>query len=191
MLKEEQIPKTIRRIRLEQQLTQQDVASAMGVTKGYISRIENADSAPPVATLISLAKALGVEFNSLFEENTKQTIVTFTPGDQRFPMGKEGELDYAHLAIKFPDRKFEPYIITVSHGEKLSKTMPYKRQEFWFVVKGEFEVMVDDQTFSIKSGDSIYLNSKYKYSGQCTSKDGGQVLAVIWNIPDDDKNLPE
>ena len=68
MIKEEQVPKRIKRMRLERKLTQQQVADMMNVTKGYISRIENSRTAPSVGILISLAHALGVDFNAFFEE---------------------------------------------------------------------------------------------------------------------------
>jgi transcriptional regulator with XRE-family HTH domain len=79
MLKEEQVPKRIKRMRIERQLTQQEVADAMGVTKGYVSRIENSKTAPPVGTLISLAQTLGVDFNAFFETEESEIIATLCP----------------------------------------------------------------------------------------------------------------
>ena len=58
MISEHQIPKRIRQIRLERNLTQKDLADAIRVTKGYVSRIENGDSAPPVSKLIAIAECL-------------------------------------------------------------------------------------------------------------------------------------
>lgn len=60
MLNEDQIGKRIKRLRLDRKLTQQELAVTAGITKSYLSKIENSDSAPPVSTLINLAKAIGV-----------------------------------------------------------------------------------------------------------------------------------
>jgi transcriptional regulator with XRE-family HTH domain len=189
MVKEEQIPKVIKRMRIERQLTQQEVAAAMGVTKGYISRIENSDTAPPVGTLISLAQALGVDFNAFFDTKESEVVMTFTPEDQRFLMARDktAALRYAHLAIKFPNRWFEPYIIYAKSGEQLSQPMQHHGQEFWFVVSGEFEAEVNEEIHIIKKGDSLYFNSGYLHRGRCLSKDGGEILAIVWNADKDNK----
>ena len=65
-INESLIPKRIRRLRLERNMTQKALAEAVGVTKGYISRMENIDTAPPVGTLIALAQAIGVEIDAFF-----------------------------------------------------------------------------------------------------------------------------
>jgi transcriptional regulator with XRE-family HTH domain len=184
MLKEEQVPKRIKRMRLERQLTQQEVADSMGVTKGYISRIENASTAPPVGTLISLAQTLGVDFNSFFETEQAEIVATLTPANQRPLIARDtaAELKYAHLAMKFPNRCVEPYVISIPPGGKLSQRMQHKGQELWFVLKGEFEAQIDEEVYNIKEGDSLYFNSGYHHRGRCLSKDGGELLAVIWDV---------
>ena len=42
-------------------LTQEQLAEAIGVTKGYVSKIENGHIVPPIGTLVKIAHALQVE----------------------------------------------------------------------------------------------------------------------------------
>ena len=44
---EKQIAKNIKKIRLESNMSQERIAELSGLTKGYISKIEKSDKAPP------------------------------------------------------------------------------------------------------------------------------------------------
>ena len=46
-----QITKNIKKIRLGKNLSQEKLTNLSGLTKGYISKIEKADRAPPLSTL--------------------------------------------------------------------------------------------------------------------------------------------
>jgi transcriptional regulator with XRE-family HTH domain len=187
MIKEAEIARKIRRMRIERGLTQQTVADEMGVTKGYISRIENSNTAPPVGTLISIAKVLGVDMNAIFDSENSETIMTLTSEDQRVLVArdKSAEIKYAHLAMKFPNRQFEPYLVTVNYGEQFSQTMQHKGQEFWFSLKGIFEVVINDEKVVVKKGDSLFFDSGYKHYGRCISKGGAEILLVFCDSKDD------
>ncbi|MDV7398616.1 helix-turn-helix transcriptional regulator, partial [Arthrospira platensis SPKY1] len=54
-------------LRTERALTQEQIAEACGVTKGYISKIENGRIVPPIGTLVRIAQALGSEVADFFK----------------------------------------------------------------------------------------------------------------------------
>ncbi|RMG44604.1 MAG: XRE family transcriptional regulator [Acidobacteria bacterium] len=59
--------KKLLRLRLEAGLTQQEVASAAGISVSYLSRLENDRAAPSLRTLARLSSALGLDVAHLFE----------------------------------------------------------------------------------------------------------------------------
>lgn len=68
------ISKTIKKLRLEKKLTQDDLAYLSGLDKTYISLIERGKRNPTVLSLYAICKALGVslsEFFSIIEESEK------------------------------------------------------------------------------------------------------------------------
>jgi transcriptional regulator with XRE-family HTH domain len=187
MIDERQVPKKIRQMRLDRNMTQQDLAVAAGLTKGYISRIENADSAPPVGTLIALAQAMKVQFNDFFETDSQEAIVTVTRKDERPRVGSDNKapLKYEHLAIGFPNRAFESYVVEFPPKSGMSLPNQHNGQELLFVMKGVMEFMVDDQSFVLHEGDAMHFNSSYRHKGRCLSEEKAEVLCIIW----DGKNL--
>ncbi|MFA5080050.1 MAG: helix-turn-helix transcriptional regulator [Candidatus Paceibacterota bacterium] len=57
----------IKRIRIEKNITQLEIAKKIGVDKSFISNIENAKTNPTLSTITSLSKALGVLTNELLK----------------------------------------------------------------------------------------------------------------------------
>jgi transcriptional regulator with XRE-family HTH domain len=184
MIKEELIPKRIRQMRLERNLTQSQLAEAIGVTKGYISMIENGDSAPSVGKLIALAQAFKVDLNAFFQTENPEVFVTVTKKNERAPVARETGMlvTYEHLALTFPKRAFETYVIKTPHATKMhSRASHHKGQEMLFVLRGKMDYNVNGHSYILEEGDSIHYNSSYPHYGTCLSEDGAEIIGVVYN----------
>ncbi len=76
MFPEHEIGKNIRMIRKLKELTLEDLAKKTGFTKGYLSKVENSEKAPPVSTLLNIARVMGVSMSKLFGEGHEQTSLS-------------------------------------------------------------------------------------------------------------------
>jgi transcriptional regulator with XRE-family HTH domain len=56
----------LKRIRLDKNIKQVEIAKMLNVDRSFISNIENGKTNPTLSTITSLAKALGVSTNELF-----------------------------------------------------------------------------------------------------------------------------
>lgn len=61
----------LKQLRQAKQLTQEELASQVGLTRQAISAYENCVANPPVDTAKKVAAALGVDWRELFEEENK------------------------------------------------------------------------------------------------------------------------
>lgn len=59
--------KNVRKIRTQNNITQEDVASILGVDRSFVSNIENGKNNPTLSTITNLAKALKVSVEELFK----------------------------------------------------------------------------------------------------------------------------
>ena len=64
------LSQNIKRLRLEKNLTQEQLASMLGISAQAVSKWETTDTYPDGAILVPLAKALGVSLDELFENDT-------------------------------------------------------------------------------------------------------------------------
>ena len=75
-----QIGEKIRVLRMEKQLTQEELANRCELSKGFISQVENDLTSPSIATLIDILEILGTKLPDFFSE-TKEEKVTFSKDD--------------------------------------------------------------------------------------------------------------
>ena len=57
--------KNLKRIRTKKGMTQGDIVRTLGVSRSFVSNIENGKTNPTLATIANLAKALGVAVEEL------------------------------------------------------------------------------------------------------------------------------
>lgn len=63
----EKLGRNLKRIRSAKNMSQGDIARALGIDRGYISNIENGKRNPTLATITKLAEALNVSVNDLLK----------------------------------------------------------------------------------------------------------------------------
>src|SRR3989338_6076991 len=70
------VNRAIKRIRWARGFTLDELAMKSNLTKGYLSKVENAKRSPPVSTLQSLAIVLGVDISEFFDGEPEHKSVT-------------------------------------------------------------------------------------------------------------------
>jgi transcriptional regulator with XRE-family HTH domain len=169
MLNEDKIGSRIRKLRIERNLTLNDLAKTTGYTSGYLSKVENSVKAPPVSTLIGLAKALGVDIEAFFSEEKKRISFSLLRKSERLEMGDPaGNLaDYAYqpLVSSYPNRKMNPYILTVFKDFQGINNFHHQGEEFLFMLEGRAEFTHGDQTVTLEEGDAIYFDASIPHHG--------------------------
>ena len=92
------LSQNIKRLRLEKGLTQEQLASLLGISAQAVSKWETTDTYPDSALLVPLAKALDVSLDELFENDsvsmadTSKKIMTLlkkTPFESRFHLVRD------------------------------------------------------------------------------------------------------
>ena len=59
--------KNLKRIRTEKDITQGDIVRTLGVSRSFVSNIENGKTNPTLSTITKLAKAVGVSVGELLK----------------------------------------------------------------------------------------------------------------------------
>ena len=76
----EDIGQKIKRLRIKNGLTLEELASRSELTKGFLSQVERNLTSPSIATLNDILEALGTSLASFFKEETQEKSV-FTQDD--------------------------------------------------------------------------------------------------------------
>lgn len=59
--------KNLKRIRMEKNISQSDIANSLGASRGFVSNIENGKTNPTLTTITKIAKAVGVPADELLK----------------------------------------------------------------------------------------------------------------------------
>lgn len=183
MLPESEIGKNIRSARKLKQFTLEELAQKSGFSKGYLSKMENSDKAPPVSTLINLAKALDVNVSTLFGENQQHTSFSLIRKMERQLMARDGTLfgySFETLAHSYPNKQMEPYILTVPFDIKELPLFQHEGEEMLFVQKGTVKFIHGENEYMLEEGDCIYFDSGIPHRGYATNGREAKALIVIF-----------
>ena len=185
MIDEKQIAKNIKQLRLSKKMSLEELAKLSGLTRGYVSKIENSGKAPPFSTLIKIAHALDEDISLLLAvdsevpEDLRLCVVRSNEGKEVVSRGTLYGYHYEALAHRKMGKNMEPYIITAAFDEK--GIFSHEGEEFLYVLEGIHEFIYDDKKYILKKGDSVYFDSIVPHSGRSLGKKVSKLLAVMYS----------
>jgi len=183
---EKVIAARIRTKRLEREWTLDQLAGASGLSKGYLSQIENGDKTPTLGTLTKIAFGLGLDAISLItgeEPKRKQEKFSLIRAGERQPITHTGAPpDSVYDAFPFnkSDRVMDSYVVTVSK-EFSSMPLMHAGQELAFTLEGTHEFYYDGQTYIVQAGDAMYFDSDRPHMTRSIGPKQAKVLVVFCN----------
>lgn len=172
-----QIGEKIRQLRLENSLTQDELAQRCELSKGFISQVERDLTSPSIASLKDILESLGTNLTEFFSEDEDEKIV-FTKND--FSETVDHELMY-HLEWLVPNAQknlMEPIMLTIEPSGQYVEDTPHQGQEFGYVLSGVVLVVLGSKKFKAKKGESFY----YKTNTNHTIKNIGKMEAKIMMV---------
>jgi transcriptional regulator with XRE-family HTH domain len=150
----------IRRLRLEQRRTQQEIANACGFTKSLLSKIESNKVVPPVATLVKIATALGTKVSALIEADSRVRVVAATAREvaDNIIETERGYWIYP-FASRYQGKRMQPFLFVARKGEVKEHHLAHEGEEFLYVLEGEMTVQIGTTEHRLRAGGSIYFSS--------------------------------
>jgi transcriptional regulator with XRE-family HTH domain len=187
-VEEFKIGSKLRELRQNKNYTLQDLVTKTGLSKSVLSEIESGDVVPPVATLLKLAKALGVGMAYFFEDEVVAEKISVTRSGERIrlerrPHHHEGEVDYVYesLETRKPDKHMEPLFVEFLPMDTADMVfMSHEGEEFLYVLEEKLEFRTDDRIEVLNPGDTIYFESEINHSFRSLSDKPVKAIVVVW-----------
>jgi transcriptional regulator with XRE-family HTH domain len=154
----------LRKLRLRQNRTIQEVADDCKLSKSMISKIETNKVVPSVSTLVKLAGSLGTNVSALLEENGEVTSVV-TPvrqAEENLTRTDRGYHMYP-FASGYKNKKMQPFLFVAKKGQVKEHHLTHEGEEFLYVIEGQMKFQVGDLEYSLKEGDCLYFDSLEKH----------------------------
>lgn len=176
---------TIRELRLKHDLTIAEVAESIGISRGMLSKIENAQTSTSLDTLAKIANALGVSLSTLFRNyNVPEggaQLVKNGAGMEVVRRGTKRGHTYHLLAYdQGPTKQFEPFLITMDDESEVFPTFEHPGTEFIYVLQGKLEYRHGQHTYLLEPGDSLTFRGDIPHGPEKLLELPIQFLAIIY-----------
>ena len=158
----------IREYRKSQQLTLTELANQCNISPSFLSQIERDQANPSVATLHTIAEVFGLSLASFFEEpahkndtvSPSQNAVKVVRADQRKTLIYPGSGIRNELLSPDLRRNIQMMRVIIPPGAGTGEIpLIHEGEECGFVLQGQVEIWVGNDTYILNPGDAIYQSS--------------------------------
>lgn len=147
----------IRKIRLEKKMTLTELADRARVSSSFISQVERGVSEPSLGTLRRIADALSVSLFSLVPLRDEKDPVVRREDRKKVSLPRSNVL--YELLSPTVDRKLEMMLGRLPPlGVSSEEPSTHQCEECTYVLQGTLEYVVGDTTYTLREGDSIYVD---------------------------------
>ncbi len=156
------IGEKLKSLRLENNLTQEELASRCDLSKGFISLLERDLTSPSLATLVDILEALGTKLSDFFSKQDDEKII-YSPDDIFEKYDEEMGHKIFWLISNAQRNAMEPIIVEIEPNGVFADEDAHEGEEFGYVLKGKITLQLGKRTHKVKKGDSYYFRSNHKH----------------------------
>lgn len=154
-----QIGIKIKRLRLKNGLTQEELGERTDLSKGFISQLERDMNSPSIETLFSLLEVLGTTPKDFFDDTDKELKVVYTPEDHAIHSDEEAGYEIDWLITTSNEKEMEPVYLTLQEHGQFKLFEPSQAETFIYVLEGKVRLILGDSEYLAKAGDSMYYEA--------------------------------
>lgn len=145
----------IKNLRIQNSLTQEELANRCELTKGFISQLERDLTSPSIATLVDILEGLGTNLKEFFNEAVEEKIV-FTEEDAFEKENEELQNTIRWIIPNAQKNAMEPILVDIQPGGRTKELSPHEGEEFGYVLHGSILLHVGRESFRVRKGESFY-----------------------------------
>jgi len=172
------IGKELKRIRVSQGMTLEELSNKCGYSKALISRVETGSVSPSLTSLMKMVSSLGLKLHDLFTSIERGQASVVRKGEEK-KFFTEGDSTIEILAMDIAMKKMEPIRISAPAGFVSAKEPEiHYGEQFIFVLGGKIEITAGDETHKLGAGDSIYLAAGTPHKWRNPGKETARLISV-------------
>ena len=172
------IGQKIRELRIQKQLTQEELADRSELTKGFISQLENDKTSPSIATLEDILQCLGTTFQEFFAEDEEEEQIVFGEQDYFEMVDEELGNRIEWIIPNAQKNLMEPIRLTLQPGGSTYPDIPHEGEEFGYVLSGSIEIVAGNRVIRAKKGESFYLQPAQTHYIRANKRTGATIIWV-------------
>jgi len=177
----------VKLLRQSMKLTASEVAQAAELSIAMLSKIENGQTAPSLATLQALAGALNVPITALFTRFDQKRDATYVKAGTGLVIDRRGSraghrYELLGHSVHAPV-KIEPFMITLDKKSDAYPIFQHAGYEFIYMLSGEVTYRHGDGSYRLQPGDSLFFDAEAPHGPEELTKLPARYLSIIVSMP--------
>lgn len=173
-----QLGRKIRDLRLRRGLTVQQLADATGLSKGFISQVENSRTSPSLATLQDLARALETSVAYLVVEEDQAPHVVRR--DERPCLQIGGNTSRVEVLSAQPKRNLEVLLAELPPGVSAGDKRHYHHgEEVVLCLQGRVHLVCGEHVVALSEGDTCHYDGRVPHALENVGTETARILIAI------------
>lgn len=162
----------IKNLRIQKNLTQEELGERTDLTKGYISQLERNLSSPSMESFFNILEVLGTTPQDFFKSTSKDQKVIYGEDDRTIYADEEKHYQLEWLIPDSNENDMEPVLLTLTEKGEFKEFAPSLSETFAYVLAGEVCVEIGLQRYFANEGETIYYQAteahqiKNNYAGE-------------------------
>lgn len=168
----------LREVRKARRQTLRNVASAAGISEGFLSQVERGKSNASIAVLRRIASALGVNLGDIFQDNSGQGLRVLNASN--WPTLNYGVLGRKYHLHAAANRQFDALVCEFEPGGSTGDE-PYSHgdsEELVLVLEGSVSLEVGEERVALRRYDSTVYQSSQPHRLVANQRTGAKILFV-------------
>ncbi|AQS83808.1 MAG: XRE family transcriptional regulator [Acetobacter aceti] len=180
---EESLGAQIREKRRKADLTGTELANAAGISLGMLSKIENGQISPSLATLQSVSHALNISLSQLFATAEEQRDCSFVRAGQGVTIERRGtkaghQYNLLGHLLSGPV-VVEPYLISLHEGAEPYVSFRHDGVEVIYMLTGRLIYRHGERTYEMGPGDTLMFDSQAPHGPEKFLTESISYLSII------------
>ena len=176
------------RLRLARQtlgMTLKALATAADCSESLLSKIENGKASPSLPMLHKVVQVLETNIGWMFEEVDGEEGIIFRAGTRPLialdPLRRGEGISLERVIPYSPGHMLQCNIHHIDAEGASAGPIQHSGEEVGYLIAGEIELIVDDQTYKLSAGDSFVFRSELPHHYRNV---GAERASIFWvNTP--------
>ncbi len=145
------------------------LAEKIGISRGYLSRLENGRQIPSISVLDAVAESFDVELEYFFASGpTGRVVVDRNVGDAAGVIPKDATFAYEAICRQ-RNRKLIHPVMAIFAPHLRTSVASHNVEYFRYIIEGSLTLHYAGQSYAIDVGDTIYYDATIAHQVECTS----------------------
>ena len=153
------IGQRIRNLRMQKQLTQEELGERTDLSKGYISQLEHNQSSPSMETFFAIIEVLGMTPAAFFAPEPPNHKIVYHPSEHRIYDDEALGYQLKWLVPASNENELDPVTVTLAPNGCFKSFEPSPAETFIMVQTGTLHLRLGSQEHVATAGDTLYFHA--------------------------------